>query len=148
MTEHRSRPTERAPERHAERRTTFTGNRGLQHRGAADLRDRAQPARLRRRSAGAAEGQRPRSDGLRRTAPIGLPGLSEPEVVRHYVRLSQKNYAIDMRRLSARLVHHEAQSAPQREDGAAAGLRRPPSAAAGLDRAGRARADRPSWRTG
>ncbi len=26
---------------------------------------------------------------------IGLPGLSEPEAVRHYVRLSQKNYAID-----------------------------------------------------
>jgi glycine dehydrogenase subunit 2 len=30
-----------------------------------------------------------------RSAPIGLPGLSEPEAVRHYVRLSQKNYAID-----------------------------------------------------
>jgi len=26
---------------------------------------------------------------------IGLPGLSEPEVIRHYVRLSRKNYAID-----------------------------------------------------
>lgn len=26
---------------------------------------------------------------------VGLPGLSEPEVVRHYTRLSQKNYAID-----------------------------------------------------
>ena len=26
---------------------------------------------------------------------IGLPGLSEPETMRHYVRLSQKNYAID-----------------------------------------------------
>jgi glycine dehydrogenase subunit 2 len=33
--------------------------------------------------------------GMRRRAPIGLPGLSEPEVVRHYVRLSRKNYAID-----------------------------------------------------
>jgi glycine dehydrogenase subunit 2 len=32
---------------------------------------------------------------LRRKAPIGLPGLSEPEVVRHYVRLSRMNYAID-----------------------------------------------------
>jgi glycine dehydrogenase subunit 2 len=30
-----------------------------------------------------------------RQAPIGLPGLSEPEVIRHYTRLSQKNYAID-----------------------------------------------------
>ena len=33
---------------------------------------------------------------LFRTAPIGLPGLSEPETVRHYVRLSQKNHAIDL----------------------------------------------------
>ena len=32
---------------------------------------------------------------MRRTARIGLPGLSEPEVIRHYVRLSRKNYAID-----------------------------------------------------
>ena len=31
-----------------------------------------------------------------RKGPIGLPGLSEPQVVRHYTRLSQKNYAIDM----------------------------------------------------
>ena len=36
-----------------------------------------------------------RLGGLRRTAPIGLPGLSEPQVVRHFTRLSQKNYAID-----------------------------------------------------
>jgi glycine dehydrogenase subunit 2 len=35
-------------------------------------------------------------DGLLRDAPIGLPGLSEPEAVRHYVRLSQKNHAIDL----------------------------------------------------
>ncbi|MFZ5668762.1 MAG: aminomethyl-transferring glycine dehydrogenase subunit GcvPB [Pseudomonadota bacterium] len=35
-------------------------------------------------------------DGLLRTSPIGLPGLSEPEAVRHYVRLSQKNHAIDL----------------------------------------------------
>jgi glycine dehydrogenase subunit 2 len=34
--------------------------------------------------------------GLVRQAPIGLPGLSEPEAVRHYVRLSQKNHAIDL----------------------------------------------------
>lgn len=35
-----------------------------------------------------------RLKGLTRKS-IGLPGLSEPEVVRHYTRLSQKNYAID-----------------------------------------------------
>jgi glycine dehydrogenase subunit 2 len=31
-----------------------------------------------------------------RTRPIGLPGLSEPETVRHYTRLSRQNYAIDL----------------------------------------------------
>ena len=33
---------------------------------------------------------------LVRAAPIGLPGLSEPETLRHYVRLSQQNHAIDL----------------------------------------------------
>ncbi|PHR94424.1 MAG: glycine dehydrogenase (aminomethyl-transferring) [Robiginitomaculum sp.] len=37
-----------------------------------------------------------RLGGVERTQEIGLPGLSEPEVMRHYVRLSQKNYAIDL----------------------------------------------------
>ncbi|MBI1238924.1 MAG: aminotransferase class V-fold PLP-dependent enzyme [Alphaproteobacteria bacterium] len=36
-----------------------------------------------------------RLGGLAREGAIGLPGLSEPEIVRHFVRLSQKNYAID-----------------------------------------------------
>jgi glycine dehydrogenase subunit 2 len=36
-----------------------------------------------------------RLGGLERKAPIGLPGLTEPEAVRHYVRLSHKNYGID-----------------------------------------------------
>ncbi len=36
-----------------------------------------------------------RLGGLGRRGPIGLPGLSEPQVVRHYTRLSQKNYGID-----------------------------------------------------
>jgi glycine dehydrogenase subunit 2 len=34
--------------------------------------------------------------GLTRSEPIGLPGLTEPETLRHYVRLSQKNHAIDL----------------------------------------------------
>lgn len=33
---------------------------------------------------------------LLRSAPIGLPGLTEPETVRHYTRLSRQNYAIDL----------------------------------------------------
>jgi glycine dehydrogenase subunit 2 len=49
--------------------------------------------------AGAQAGPRPAPgsiDALLRTAPIGLPGLSEPETVRHYTRLSRQNYAIDL----------------------------------------------------
>jgi glycine dehydrogenase subunit 2 len=33
---------------------------------------------------------------LARSAPIGLPGLSEGETIRHYTRLSRQNYAIDL----------------------------------------------------
>ncbi len=33
---------------------------------------------------------------LARSTPIGLPGLSESETVRHYTRLSRQNYAIDL----------------------------------------------------
>jgi glycine dehydrogenase subunit 2 len=33
---------------------------------------------------------------LARKKEVNLPGLSEPEAVRHYVRLSQRNYAIDL----------------------------------------------------
>lgn len=38
---------------------------------------------------------RSRLGALKNDKRIGLPGLSEPEVVRHYTRLSQKNYSID-----------------------------------------------------
>jgi glycine dehydrogenase subunit 2 len=34
--------------------------------------------------------------GLERGHRIGLPGLSEPETVRHYTRLSRQNYGIDL----------------------------------------------------
>jgi glycine dehydrogenase subunit 2 len=36
-----------------------------------------------------------RLGAARRTTETGLPGLSEPEVVRHYLRLSRNNYGID-----------------------------------------------------
>ena len=49
---------------------------------------------------GGAPGSRPspgnRLAGLERLRPLGLPGLSEPETVRHYTRLSRQNYAIDL----------------------------------------------------
>jgi glycine dehydrogenase subunit 2 len=71
---------------------TISGDRGLDHEEAlifelghgatgVDLADvKISDARL---------------GGMRRKAEVGLPGLSEPEVVRHYVRLSRMNYAID-----------------------------------------------------
>jgi len=37
-----------------------------------------------------------RLGGMDRAQPIGLPGLSEPETVRHYTRLSRQNYGIDL----------------------------------------------------
>lgn len=37
----------------------------------------------------------PRLGPHRRNGPIGLPGLTEPETMRHYVRLSRMNYGID-----------------------------------------------------
>lgn len=36
-----------------------------------------------------------RLGGMKRRSEIGLVGLSEPEVMRHYVRLSQQNFSID-----------------------------------------------------
>jgi len=36
-----------------------------------------------------------RLGNIKRQGKIGLPGLSEPQVVRHYSRLSQKNFGID-----------------------------------------------------
>ena len=37
-----------------------------------------------------------RLGGVTRKKALELPGLSEPQAVRHYVRLSQRNYAIDL----------------------------------------------------
>ncbi len=37
-----------------------------------------------------------RLGGLERNRPISIPGLSEPQTVRHYTRLSRQNYAIDL----------------------------------------------------
>jgi glycine dehydrogenase subunit 2 len=45
---------------------------------------------------GAPEQGSTRLGGLERRRPIGLAGLSEPQAVRHYTRLSRQNYAIDL----------------------------------------------------
>jgi glycine dehydrogenase subunit 2 len=72
---------------------TFTGNRGLEIEEALIFEtgrpevsgvDFEEPAPF-----------APRLGGLPLRGPTGLPGLSEPETVRHYVRLSRKNYGID-----------------------------------------------------
>ena len=72
---------------------TFTGNRGLDHEeglifeiGSATRTgvDLPEPKQV-----------RSRLGGLERGGEIGLAGLSEPETLRHYVRLSRKNYSID-----------------------------------------------------
>src|SRR5262245_19382526 len=72
---------------------TFSGNRGLFIEeplifeiGRSDTTgvDLPEPAKF-----------AARLGGLERTELIGLPGLSEPETMRHYVRLSQRNYGID-----------------------------------------------------
>lgn len=44
----------------------------------------------------APSGRADRLGGVKRKLQSGLPGLSEPEAVRHYMRLSQRNYAIDL----------------------------------------------------
>jgi glycine dehydrogenase subunit 2 len=73
---------------------TFSGSRGLEQseallfeRGNVDVSgvDLPEPS-----------GRSDRLGGLQREGTIGLPGLSEPETMRHYVRLSRKNYAIDL----------------------------------------------------
>ena len=38
----------------------------------------------------------PEVEKFERAAPLDLPGLTEPEAVRHYTRLSRQNYAIDL----------------------------------------------------
>jgi glycine dehydrogenase subunit 2 len=72
---------------------TLSGDRGLDHeeRLIFELgRDRVSGVDLPDVTVG-----EDRLGGMRRKGRVGLPGLSEPEVVRHYVRLSRKNYAID-----------------------------------------------------
>jgi len=92
MLNNQGRPTS-AGNAEAKEHKTFTGNRALAmeeglifETGRYDVTgvDLDEP-----------EAFTPRLGGQERKAPLGLPGLSEPEAMRHYVRLSQKNYAID-----------------------------------------------------
>jgi glycine dehydrogenase subunit 2 len=87
-----------SPEAGAGEATTFTGNRALMLEeallfeiGGAEQTGVDVPAPPQARAPSALI-----PEGLRRNRPIGLPGLSEPETVRHYTRLSRQNYAIDL----------------------------------------------------
>ena len=74
--------------------TTFSGNRALQLEEPL-IFELGSAGRVGVDVADAPPVDEDRLSGLRRKAPIGLPDLSEPQVVRHYTRLSQKNYGID-----------------------------------------------------
>ncbi|MFL5176672.1 MAG: aminomethyl-transferring glycine dehydrogenase subunit GcvPB, partial [Microvirga sp.] len=92
MLNRQGRPTG-ADDASASDHSTFTGNRALQQEeplifeiGRTDATgvDLDEPEPFTRRLG-----------GLERMGKIGLPGLTEPETMRHYVRLSQKNFGID-----------------------------------------------------
>ena len=92
MLNNQGRPT-RAGEVSTADLTTFTGNRALDMEEALIFEtarydatgvDIDEPAPFASRLGAHA-----------RRSEIGLPGLSEPEALRHYVRLSRKNYSID-----------------------------------------------------
>src|SRR5690606_13809021 len=94
MLNRQGRPTGTGDAASAEGIATFTGHKGL------DLNEPLifEIGRTDRTGVDVPEAPKVASciKGLERKAPIGLPGLSEPEAVRHYTRLSRKNYAIDM----------------------------------------------------
>ena len=92
MLNRQGRPTG-ADDASAAEHPTFTGNRALQQEeplifeiGRTDATgvDLDEPEPFTKRLG-----------GLERKGDIGLPGLTEPEAMRHYVRLSQKNFGID-----------------------------------------------------
>jgi glycine dehydrogenase subunit 2 len=74
-------------------RRTFTGNRALEMEEALIFESGRLDA-----TGVDIDPPEPFADRLgehARIAPIGLPGLTEPETIRHYVRLSRDNYSID-----------------------------------------------------
>jgi len=78
----------------AEEFPTFTGNRGLEiEEGLIFEIGRPENAGV---DLDEPEPFEHRLGTLEREQPAGLPGLSEPETMRHFVRLSRMNYAIDL----------------------------------------------------
>jgi glycine dehydrogenase subunit 2 len=77
----------------AEKLETFTGNRGLQIEEPLIFEKDGFGETGVDMPAPAMKGDR--LGAMKRDGAINLPGLSEPETMRHFVRLSQKNFAID-----------------------------------------------------
>ena len=92
MMNRQGRPTT-PPQQSGEGRETFTGNRALQAEEPL-LFEIGSPDRT-GVDFDEYESITDIPAGLLRKEAIGLPGMSEPEVVRHYVRLSKFNYSID-----------------------------------------------------
>ena len=93
MLNNQGRPTSAGSAAMTEAHPTFTGNRALMQEEALIFEigragttgvDLDEPAQF-----------KSRLGGLERKQELTLPGLTEPEAMRHYVRLSQKNYGID-----------------------------------------------------
>lgn len=92
MLNNQGRPTS-AGEASGTTHPTFTGNRALMVEEALLFEiGRADTTGV---DVAPAKPVKTRLGGQERKKPIGLVGLSEPEAVRHFVRLSQKNYGID-----------------------------------------------------
>ena len=92
MLNRQGRPTG-ADDASAAEHPTFTGNRALQQEEPLIFE-------IGRTDATGVDLDEPepftqRLGNLERKGEIGLPGLTEPEAMRHYVRLSQKNFGID-----------------------------------------------------
>ena len=120
---------------------TWSGDHGLEHEETLIFERRPHRC-LGCRYSGCGFARPTVSAALSETEPIGLAGLSEPEAVRHYVRLSQRNACNRRQFLSARILHDEAQSAAEREARAACRVCGHPPASASENRAGRAPTDR------
>ena len=87
-------PNDARVDRNGRRKADIFRKQGTADRGAIAVRDRfagedgvdlPEP-----------EKHESRLGGLERQGSIGLAGLTEPQTMRHYVRLSQKNYSIDV----------------------------------------------------
>ncbi len=76
-----------------DQKLTFTGNRGLEME--EPLLFEVGSSEKTGIDFDTPEKAKSKLGGLQRKNPIGLAGLTEPETMRHYVRLSQKNFAID-----------------------------------------------------